>query len=65
MIVTSRFLVTMAAAGILTRGSDPGQDTVLLSLIGTGSLESDTGIRWLESGNQFYFTLSPALAAAM
>ena len=65
-----RYRFTYANAGehpfeILARGTDPGQDTVLLSLIGPGTLESDTGIDWHVQGNQFYFTLTPALAAAM
>jgi hypothetical protein len=49
---------------------DPGfNHTILLSRGATGTFESDASVEWVEnqpaSPNDFYFTLTPALAAAM
>lgn len=72
--VGKRYKFTYANAGnhpfeVLAKGADPTGDTALLSLAGTGTMESDTGVAWLEasstSTSHFYFTLTPALHTAM
>lgn len=69
--VGKRYKVTFANGAknpfqLAAIGTTAAQDVVLASQgAANGSLESDPGVAWLESGNDLYFTLTESLAAAM
>jgi hypothetical protein len=51
---------------VVARDASPALDVVLLAQGPTaGTFEGDSGVGWLESGNDMYFTMTQALADAL
>jgi hypothetical protein len=71
LVVGSRYKFTFADGvnhpfQVIAKGANSTLDTVLLAQGPTiGSLEGDSGIAWLESGSDMYFTATLTLVNAM